>query len=115
MKTASLMLTVFTGCLVVVTGCKKAEAPPPPATTQMAGVILDVPKLDTEFQNASPEVQAAVGQIKVAYRGGRFAKMVTELDALGNNPSLTESQKKLVGNLIEQMKQLMVKIPSPPG
>lgn len=112
---ASLVLTVFAGCLVGATGCKKAESPPPPTTTQMAGVTLEVPKLDTEFQNSSPEVQTAVSQIKVAYRGGRFAKMLTELDALGNDPSLTESQKKLVGNLIEQIKQLMVKIPSPPG
>jgi hypothetical protein len=102
--------------VVALTGCKKAEAPPPPPRTiQMAGVTLDLPKLDTEFQDASPEIQAAVKQIKMSYRGGRFVRMVTELEELSSNPGLGPSQKKLVGDLIEQMKQVLAKIPPPPG
>jgi len=81
----------------------------------MAGVNLDLPKLDTEFQNSTPEVQTAVIQIKTLFRGGRLAQMVKELDKLGNNPSLTESQKKLINNLIGQLGQVMAKIPTPPG
>lgn len=97
-------------------GCKKAEAPPPaPATVQVAGVKLDVPKLDTEFQAASPEIQAALTEIKKSYRGGRFAQMAAQLEALGNNPGLTAPQKKLVGDLLEEVKQLLAKIPAPPG
>jgi hypothetical protein len=115
MKTSKWACGVLTFGLIASAGCKKAEAPPPPATIQVAGVKLDLPKLDTEFQNASPEIQAAVTEIKKSYRGGRFARMVTELDALSNNPSLTESQKKLVGDLIGQVGQVMAKIPGAPG
>jgi hypothetical protein len=100
---------------VALSGCKKAEAPPPPpGTVQMFGVRVEMPKLDREFQNASPEIQAAVNRIKMSYRAGRFARMLTELDELSNNPDLGESQKKLAGDLIEEIKQVMAKMPGPP-
>ena len=100
---------------MALSGCKKAEAPPPPpGTVQMFGVRVEMPKLDREFQNASPEIQAAVNRIKMSYRAGRFARMLTELDELSNNPDLGESQKKLAGDLIEEIKQVMAKMPGPP-
>jgi hypothetical protein len=116
MKPMWILLSVCAGGLLVVAGCKKAEAPaPPPNTIQFAGVTLDLPRLDTEFQNASPQVQAAVSQIKLDYRGGRFMKMTSELDALGQNPGLTASQKDVVTNLVRQIMQVMSKMPAPPG
>jgi hypothetical protein len=101
--------------LVALSGCSKAPPPPPPHTISVAGVRLDVPKLDIEFKDASPEIQAAVKDIKLSYRGGRFMKMVAQLEELGNNPALGASQKKLVGDLIEQMKQVLAKMPRTPG
>jgi len=115
MKATTLVFSLWVACLVTSDGCKKAEPPPPAGTIQMAGVAVDLPKLDTEFQNASPEVQTAVTQIKMLYRGGRFARMITELDKLSNNPSLTEPQKKLINDLIGQMAKVMAKIPGAPG
>jgi hypothetical protein len=102
------------GVVVALTACKKTEAPSA-GTVQMAGVNLDLPKLDTEFQNATPEVQTTVIQIKTLFRGGRLAQMIKELDKLGNNPSLTEPQKKVINDLIGQLGQVMAKIPTPPG
>jgi hypothetical protein len=99
--------------LVAVTGCKKAPEAPPPGTVQ-AGVRVEMPKLDTEFTNARPEIQAMVKQIKNSYRAGRFTRMLTELDALSNDPDLGASQKKLVGDLTEEIKQVMAKMPGPP-
>jgi len=108
--------SVSAASVLASSGCKKAEAPTSaPATVQVAGVKLDLPKLDTEFQAASPEIQATVQEIKKSYRGGRFALMAAQLEALGNDPGLTASQKKLVGDLIEEVKQLLAKIPAPPG
>ncbi len=100
---------------IACAGCKKGDAGPPQGTVQMAGVNIDLPKLDTEFQNASPEVRSSVVQVKTLFRGGRLAQMVKELDNLSKNPSLTESQKKLVNDLIGQVGQVMAKIPTPPG
>jgi hypothetical protein len=41
--------------------------------------------------------------------------MIVELDKLGNNPSLSEPQKKLVNDLIEQMEQVIAKSSLPAG
>jgi hypothetical protein len=108
MKTASLVFGVIAVCLVGP-GCKKGPPPSPPETIQLYGVAVDLPKLDTEFQHASPEVQATVLQVKTAYRYGQLSRMMEELDKLGNTPGLTDAQKKLVSNLTEQMKQVIAK------
>ena len=116
MKKNLFLAALLGGSLVAFNGCKKAEvSAPPPGSIQMAGVNIDLPKLDSEFQNASPELQSAVTQIKTSFRGGRFVRMITELDKLSSNPSLTEPQKKVVNDVIDQMKQLIAKIPGTPG
>lgn len=104
---------MMTVCLLSP-GCKKKQPPAPPGTIQQYGVAVDLPKLDKAFPNASPEVQAAVMRIKNDYLRGQLPQMIVELDNLGNDPSLSESQKKLVNNLFEQMKQVFAKS-SPPA
>ena len=99
--------------MVALGGCKKSAAPPPGAI-QVGGVRMDLPKLVKESQTASPEIQAAVKQIDMAYRHGRFGTMQTELEALSNNPDLSAPHKKLVGDLIEEVKQVIAKMPGPP-
>lgn len=114
MKTTTLVFGVMTVCLLGP-GCKKKQSPSPPGTIQQYGVAVDLPKLDTAFPNASPGVQAAVMQVKNAYQRGQLPRMIMELDKLGNNPSLSEPQKKLVNDLIEQMRQVIAKSTSPAG
>jgi hypothetical protein len=95
------------------TACKKAAPPPPEGTIQLFGVSVEVPKLDTEFQNVDPDVQAAVTKVKDAYRFGQYGRMIAELEALANIPNLTGPQKKLASDLMEQMKQVLAKLPQP--
>ncbi len=111
MKIPASMLCLIGVCLLGLAGCKKAAPPQPEGTIQLFGVTVAIPKLDTEFQNAPPNVQASVTQVKNAYRFGQYGKMVVELDKLANDPALTESQKKLVNDLIEQMRQVLTKAP----
>jgi hypothetical protein len=40
--------------------------------------------------------------------------MVAQLEDLGNNPGLNASQKKLVADLTDQIKQVIAKRPVPP-
>jgi hypothetical protein len=107
MKATSFVCFVFATCLLGAAGCKKAPPPQAPGTIQQSGVTLELPKLDTEFKNASPDVQAAVDRVKAAYSRGQLSQMMAELNALNANPSLTEPQKQLIGNLINEMKQVM--------
>jgi len=115
MKTQALALGALAACLFGSAGCKKAQAPPPPGAVQMAGVNLDLPKLEQEFQTASTEARSAVSQIRRLFRSGRLVTMLQELDKLSDDPSLTESQKKVVSDVIEQTRQVLTKIPTPPG
>ena len=113
MKKTILLCGLITTCFISLLGCKKDEAAPAVGTITLYGVSVELPKLDTEFQSAPPDVQAAVTAVKNAYRFGQYPKMVVELDKLANIPSLTEPQKKLANDLIEQMKQVIGKMPQP--
>jgi hypothetical protein len=75
----------------------------------MFGVNLDTPRLDTDFTNASPEVQQSVRAVKNAIRRGQLPIAVGELEQLARNASLTEPQKKLVADLREELGQVLAK------
>jgi len=81
----------------------------------MAGVKVEEPKLGTAFTNASPELQGAIKEIRNSYRGGRLKKMVQELDAVSASPELTPEQKKLIQDLMDEIKQVIEKMPNTPG
>jgi hypothetical protein len=114
MKTTHSILALLAVGLVAVAGCKKseqAEAPP----QEYSGVKVDWMKLSTTFVNTTPDVQANVSMINRYFRYRQFPQALVELDKLSKNPSLTEPQKKLVGDLIEQTKQVLAKAPLLPG
>jgi hypothetical protein len=108
-KTKGLLLGLFAAGLLASPGCKKAEPPPPPGAMQMFGITVELPRLEQEFQNADPESQTAVQEIKRQCRTLQLVKMRAALENLGNNPSLTESQKKAVSDVIGQVDRVLAK------
>lgn len=111
MKTTNWMFAAVTVFLLSSVGCQKEQPQGPPQ--EYYGVKVDWPKLDTSFANAAPDVQNSVASVKRAFRYGLFPQALAELDKLSKNPSLTDDQKKLVSDLIEQTKQVITKTPSP--
>ena len=103
-----LVLGLFAAGLFASPGCKN-EPPPPPGTMQMFGINVDLPGLEREFQNASPELQAVVREIKKECRTWQLVKMAMALESLGKNPSLTESQKKAVSDVFDQVNRVLAK------
>jgi len=114
-KAKGLMLGLFAAGVLASPGCKKAEPLPPPGTMQMLGINVELPRLEQEFQNASPELQTAVGEIKRECRTWQLAKAGVALETLANNPSLTESQKKTVGDVSSQVNRVLAKRAAPGG
>ena len=104
-----LMLGLFAAGLFALPGCKKAEPPPPPGALQMLGINVELPRLEQEFQNASPELQTAVQEIKRECRTWQLAKAGAALETLTNTPSLTESQKKAVSDVAGQVNRVLAK------
>ena len=110
MKKASL--AAF-GCLILGTllvglaGCGKKQQVQ--TSYEINGVKDDVPRLQDAFAGSPPELQADVNQTTLGLRYGMYEKSLMALDKLSNNPNLNDTQKKVVSDLIEQMKQLIAK------
>lgn len=114
MKKTSLLLGLCAAGLLGSSGCKKAEPPTPVGTVELFGVKVELPKVDKEFENASPELQSAVREIDNDFRERRLAKMVVDLDKLGSSANLTDSQKKAINDVLDQVKQVLAKNPPLP-
>jgi hypothetical protein len=103
MKTAQYVLVLLAAGLLACPGCKKQAAAPAPT---YGGVVVDMPKFNDAFANASPEIQTDVTMVGFGVRYGDPVKSLMALDKLANNANLTEQQKKVVATLTEQVKQL---------
>lgn len=97
--------------LLAVIGCHK-EAPAP-AIPEINGVKVDFPKLQKTFENSTGEVAQHVTDAVQGVRYRMFDRSLEALDALSNDPNITPDQKKVVGELIDAMKQVVAKEPPP--
>jgi hypothetical protein len=100
-------------CLAALSGCKKSTQDPP--SPNYYGVQVDLPKLDLQFTNASPETLTSVTLVKRYFRYSQFMQAMMELDKIANDSSLTQVQKKTIADLLEQTKQVIAKAPAQPG
>jgi hypothetical protein len=113
MKTPNGVSALLAVCLVAFASCKKSDQPVAP-TTEYYGVKVDWPKLETEFATSDQALQASASLAIRYIRYSEFPQAVAELERLSSNPKLTEAQKKVVNDLLEQTKQVIAKAP-PPG
>jgi len=107
-RTSLLLLSL---CLIgfCFAGCgKKQSAAPEPQ--DIGGGKGELPKLQQEFVNAPQDVLDLVHQTTSSMRYGQYEKALQYLDKLVNAPNLTDSQKKVVNDVIEQMKQVIAKV-----
>ncbi len=93
----------------VATGCRKSEAKTPPPVANNAHV--DLGKLrDTLSTNTDASVQASLTKVAAGLRYGYdYTTVMEELDKLSTNSSVTPAQKKVVGEVMDQVKQFMSK------
>lgn len=107
MKKANLLVAILLAGVVSLVGCHKAKAPPPAPVAFNARV--DLAKLqETLSTNTDAEVQACLTRIASGLRYGYdFEAVMVELDKLNQNTNLTEPQKKVVSEVIEQVKQVI--------
>jgi hypothetical protein len=104
MRTINLMLGVVAVTLLTAVGCGKSDKTPP--APEMNGVTVDIPKLTEAFENASPELKSTATSVSFNIRYGKYEDALMALDKLANDPNVTEPQKKVVNQLIEEAKKL---------
>jgi len=105
---------LIAGALVLV-GCGKSqqqqEGPPP---VEMGGVKIDLPKLQQCLPADKQELHDAAGKVMMALRYGQYPEALAQLDKVAA-ADLTDAQKKVVNDVIAQVKQLMAKAPAKPA
>jgi hypothetical protein len=97
--------------LVLLAGlaaCGKKQPPVSPAA-EISGVKVDMPKLQAAFVGAPQELQTDVNQTASSLRYGQYERALQAVDRLASNPALNDTQKKVVNEVIEQLKQLIQK------
>ena len=102
MKTTHWILAVLVAGSVAVGGCGKPKPPP----TEIGGVpVIQLSKLRDAFPTPTAAQQAGFDKMAMSLRMGDFMGTLVQLDKLAHDPSLTEPQKKLVAEVIEQVKK----------
>jgi len=107
MKKTTWVCGIALAGLVALTGpgCKKNDMPPGAPTIN--GVKVDFPKLQQAFAGtANPEIQKTITQVSYGLRYGKPLDAMMALDKLSSDASLTDAQKKVVGEVMDQVKQL---------
>jgi hypothetical protein len=113
MKTTTWMVMILlTGVLALAGGCGKS-APKVQDWDEVNGVKVDLPKFQRELGSAvDQQAQFSTSMVIVRFKVGEYAVVLAELNKLANNPTLTPTQKKVVLDMTEQVKQLMAKGPA---
>lgn len=92
-------------CLTAV-GCKKSDQAGPTSNT------VDIQALQQAFTGAAPDISASIFKVVSAVRYSQYDQAIVELDKLSTNAQLTDPQKKVVTDTLEQVKKLMAAPPA---
>jgi hypothetical protein len=111
MKPTLRALPIAFAILLGISSCKKSQSQT--ATRDRYGIGIDWPKLDTDFRDTDPNVQAAVSAIKRSILYHQFPQAIADLERLASNSTLSDSQKKVLTELRNQTQQVMAKASSP--
>lgn len=111
MKNANWMMTLLFVGLLALAGCGKEQSKVP----VVAGVAVDLPKLESAFATASAEIQNIVPEVAMGVRYNDYPRAYAALAKLDSAPGLTEAQKKAVAEVTEQIKQLASKPAAKPA
>jgi len=111
-QTNRTLVSLLSSILLILCfiGCGKKGSDSQLATMEIAGVKVELPKLQQEFANAPQELQDPVHQVVASIRYGQYERALQSLDKLVNSQGLTDSQKKTVNDVIEQIKQVIAKV-----
>ena len=78
---------------------------------QIQGVNVDMPKLTALFAKAPPELQSRVTEGISKVRLNKYVEGMMVFDEVLNSPGLNDKQKKLLTQVIGQLKEVAVKAP----
>jgi len=114
MNTTKWIAGILMAGTLVLAGCGKPKVAGP-QPMQVNGVKVDLPKMQAAFPLDKPEFADCINKTRMCIRYGKYAEALPELDKLAATPGLTDAQKAVVNEVIEQMKQVAAKAPPRPA
>jgi hypothetical protein len=69
------------------------------------GISIDLPKLQQSCGSSNPTVRDGVDKVRLSIRYADYRTALAELGKLANNPEISESQKKTINDVSEQVKK----------
>jgi hypothetical protein len=105
MKAERIITGLFVIAVLALGGCRKKAAQQTPPPWKLYGVPIDEPKLSMMLTNVGPEADAQLNQLQAALRQQAYGKAIMTLEKLANNPQLSDPQKQVVNQVIEEIKQ----------
>jgi hypothetical protein len=108
MKPGDFVRMLLFATLLALPACGK-KAPPGPEPIVINGIKIDGPKLTEAFVGADPALTSQAHEAVRFLRYGLYVNSLEALDKMSRDPKLNEAQKKVVGEVIEQVKQLVAK------
>src|SRR5262245_49650428 len=92
--------------------CSKSGQTDQLPALEIEGIKLDTPQLVTEFMNnASPELYKKVNDAVTDIRYQSYVESMMALDEVLKGPGLNDKQKKLLSQVIGQLKEVIAKVP----
>ena len=98
--------------LVACSRSNEADKLPP---MEFEGVKVDTPRLMAEFMDASPPLQKSVNDAVTKVRYKLYLEAMMGLDEVLKSPGLNDKQKKLLAQVIAQLKEVFENAPPRPN
>jgi hypothetical protein len=108
MKTQKILSAALIGLTLAFSACGKKAAPASSAY-EISGVQVHVPDLQAAFVGANPDLSAALNDFSSDIRYGQYMKAMQTLDKVSTDPNLTDPQKKVVTQVLGEMKEVVSK------
>ena len=113
------MRVIWSGsCLVFLAllgACSKSSEVDKLPPMEIEGVKVDTLRLMAEFVNVLLEIQRRVNDAVTNVRYRKYLEAMMGLDEALKNPGLNDNQKKLLAQVIGQLKEVLAKAPPRPN
>jgi hypothetical protein len=105
-KNLNWLLAALAMASLAIVGCKKHEVQHVDYV-MVNGVSVNMPKLESTFTGtADADIQKLVFDADQGFRYGDYTKALAAVDELSNKPGLTDDQKKVATDVVEQLKKV---------
>ena len=100
---------------VMLGACSKSTEGDKPPSMEFEGVKVDTPQLTAEFLATSLELQKPVNDAVTKMRYKQYIEAMVGLDEVLKSPGLNDKQKKILTQVIGQLKEVVEKSPPRPN